>query len=150
MTLSELIDILEGTGEGSSELDALIGSAVFDHDDADAPTPIRTRRGDCPEIEALTRLPCYTRSLDAALALVPAGWSWQVSVLHRSEAPVPAIRAAAFHDRAGMVLTSECCEAEAGTAALALCIAALRVRCQRSATEAPRHGEEKQESPQRR
>jgi hypothetical protein len=150
MTLSELIGILERAGEGSSELDALIGGAVFDGDDRDALAAIRASRGNDLKIEALARLPCYTRSLDAALALVPAGWSWQVSVLYRNEAPAPAIRAAAFHERAGMVLTSEYCEAEAGTAPLALCIAALRVRCQSLTREAQRHGEEKQESPQRR
>jgi hypothetical protein len=129
MTLTELIALLEAAQEGSRELDRLICESVFNVcADRDDPGPWTSEHplhgGAVIEIDAPTRVLRYTTSLDAALVLLPAGWVWQVRVAHRNRTPV--VRALAFNDRAGMVLASECCEAEASTAPIAVCIAALR------------------------
>jgi hypothetical protein len=131
MTLVDLIALLETTKDGSSDLDALISDTIFD------PAAGRDRlgggvlaaggeNGGVLDIDAPDRTRSYTTSIDAALALVPPGWSWHVRLLHRGDPPMPVIHAVAFNDRAGMVLASECCDAEADTAPMALCIAALR------------------------
>ena len=133
MTLAELIRRLEATREGSRELDALVCEAIInvpmggDNPCLWGPAP-DGHRGAIAEMEVLGRVQPYTASVDAALGLVPEGWAWQVGAVYRDRRAAPVIRAAVFNDRTGMVLASECCEAKAHTAPIALCIAALRAR----------------------
>jgi hypothetical protein len=129
---AELIARLEAAKEGSGELDSLVSETVFaaaGRGGMRLRTPEPVGRGaPLAELGADGRVRRYSRSLDAALTLVPEGWSWQIRVIRRSPLPVPINRAVVAHDRTGLVLASEHCEAEAQTPALALCIAALRAR----------------------
>jgi hypothetical protein len=126
MKLAELIALLETTKKRSQEFDALIGAAIVDVSEARVPEPI-ARNGRPMDIDSASVAQRYTGSIDAAVTLVPAGWSWDVRAYY-SHLPAPIVRAAVFNDRTGMVLSGEYCEAEADTAPVALCIAALRAR----------------------
>jgi hypothetical protein len=132
MTLAELIQVLEAAKKGSTGLDRLICETVsmvtadrrddcfwaFDH---------AASGSDVLELDAPSQVHPYTTSIDAALELVPEGWSWNLRVLCRSDrATPPMIRAVVFNNAVGMVLSSEYCEAEAETPPIGLCIAALR------------------------
>jgi hypothetical protein len=134
MTLAELIQVLEAAKKGSTGLDRLICETMS--------TVALDRRDDCfwafdhvgagsevMELDAPSTVHPYSTSIDAALELVPEGWSWHVRVLYRGDpATPPMIRAVVFHNATGMILSSEYCEAEAETAPIGLCIAALRAR----------------------
>jgi hypothetical protein len=126
MKLAELIALLEATKIRSQEFDALIGATIVDVADAPVPEPI-AQNGRPTEIGSASVAQRYTGSIDAAVTLVPAGWSWDVRAYY-GHLPPPMVRAAVFNDRTGMVLSGEYCEAEADTAPVALCIAALRAR----------------------
>lgn len=134
MTLAELIQILEAAKKGSTGLDRLICETVS--------IAGPDRRDDCfwgydqvgagsevMELDAPSQVHPYTTSIDAALELVPEGWSWHLRVLYRGvHAAPPMIRAVVFNNAIGMILSSEYCEAEAETAPIGLCVAALRAR----------------------
>jgi hypothetical protein len=131
VTLAELIQVLEAAKKGSPGLDRLICETVVMVGVArrDNPCLWAAEEGDVIEVEAPTQVYRYTTSVDAALGLVPPAWSWHLRVLYRSDRPTtPVIRAVVFNNATGMVLSSEYCEAEAETAPIALCIAALRAR----------------------
>jgi hypothetical protein len=133
MTVAELIQVLEAAKKGSVGLDRLIAETV---------SPAVAGRGHdfraydrgiaavaVIERDAPTKAQAYTTSIDAALDLVPEGWSWNVRVLQRSDRPTPPlVRAVVFNNAVGMILSSDYCEAEAETAPIGLCIAALRAR----------------------
>jgi hypothetical protein len=132
MTLAELIQVLEAAKTGSPGLDRLICETVA--------TVGGDRREDCLsafdreafgaaviELEAPSHLHPYSSSIDAALELVPEGWSWNLRALYRGDrAMPPMIRAVVFNNASGMILSSDYCEAEAESPAIGLCIAALR------------------------
>ena len=115
-----LIEELEAATEGSRELDARIAQAAY--------PDLRQGGGGLWYLHDVhVRIEPYTTSIDSALTLVPAGWLWglhlndirdifgggltQAFVREASDD-----RAAAYH------------HAEAASAALALCIAALKAR----------------------
>jgi len=106
MDLAKLLALLEGAREGSEYLDYAIQRVLF----------------------RMTKpVPLYTRSLDAALSLVPEGWTihrlgqltdckgglagWLADIYRSSDAVIPYPP-----------------EGTAPTAALALCVAAVRTR----------------------
>lgn len=134
MTLAELIQVLEAAKKGSPSLDRLICETV-----ATAGSDRREDRlwafdreacgSTVMELDAPSRVRAYTTSVDAALELVPDGWSWHIRVLYRSDrAMPPMVRAVVFNNATGMILASDYCEAEAESAAIGLCVAALRAR----------------------
>lgn len=146
--MRELIARLEAAAEGSEALDAAIVAAIDWRpewcskdggelwvDDSD-PHLIAVRlnttgqrsRGQPP----IGAFPAFTTSLDAALTLRPADWRWQVS-----DRAVPPHKGRAFlNNGASMIIGMAGArnpafryqECTAGTAALAICIAALRAR----------------------
>ncbi|HZT52238.1 MAG TPA: hypothetical protein VFA22_09915 [Stellaceae bacterium] len=106
MDLMKLLSLLQGAQDGSEYLDYAIQRVLF----------------------RMTKpVPLYTRSLDAALALIPEGWTlhrlgqlsncrggsggWVADIYRPSDAVIP------FP-----------CEGTAQSAALALCIAGVRTR----------------------
>ena len=135
MTLAELIEVLEAAKKGSAGLDRLICETA-----ATAGAGRREGRlagafdreafgGAVMELKAPSQFHAYTTSIDAALELVPEGWSWHLRALHRADRAMPPIvRAVVFNSASGMLLSSDCCEAEAESPAIGLCIAALRAR----------------------
>jgi hypothetical protein len=125
--LVDLIALLEASNDRSQTFDTLIGKTVIDVPTARACDRIAPNGGTV-ESDGANGGRRYTGSIDAAVTLVPAGWSWDVRVLYRDHLPTPSVRAVVFNDRTGMVLSGEYCEAEAETAPVALCIAALRAR----------------------
>lgn len=131
MTAAEVIERLQRAKEGSRGLDALICESVFDITGPDNPclwAPEMLDRGAVAELEPPAQIRSFTNSLDAAVTLVPAGWSWQVRLVFHGEHSKPVGRAIVARDRSGMVLADEHFEVHAATPALALCIAALRAR----------------------
>ena len=99
--MSELIERIEASSEGSRELDKKLCAIYLGH-----PVPLG-----CP-------IPRYTTSIDAALTLVPAGFDWRVGHY-------------AGHPNAGAVVATpeiEATRCDAATPALALCAAALKAR----------------------
>jgi hypothetical protein len=106
MDLTKLLSLLQGSQEGSEYLDYAIQRVLF---------------------RMAKPVPLYTRSLDAALNLVPPGWTihrlgqlsdcrggsggWLVDIYRPADAVIPFPA-----------------EGTALTAALALCIAAVRTR----------------------
>lgn len=134
MTLAELIQVLEAAKKGSPGLDRLICETVATfaldrRDDRFWKFDPAESGSDVIELDAPSRVHPYTTSIDAALELVPDGWSWNLRVLHRGDRSMPPmVRAVVFNNAIGMILSSEYCEAEAETAPIGLCIAALRAR----------------------
>lgn len=110
-TLLSLAERVEAATGAENELDFAIQLAVL------------SRAGYLPG-----RASCkpYTRSLDAALSLVPSGWAWQAGVGIETEAgnSDSAYAWAAPVDHGELVF--------AATPALALCAAALRARATQS------------------
>lgn len=110
--MTDLITRLEAATEGSRELDAEIFCAVrglvFDEE-----CPVRA---DGKRYIDFRRVPKHTRSLDAALTLVPEGYCWAVN----SSQPPGGNQFRAEIDCGGAVW--------AATPALALCAATLRAR----------------------
>lgn len=101
--MTDLIDRLESASEGSRELDILIATAVG------------AKRVDGPWYAR------YSTSLDAALTLVPEGWTGSVDV--------PGDNNGAWLDPpAAPVIGHERVYAIGATSALALCIASLKAR----------------------
>jgi len=106
MDLSKLLSLLQGAQEGSEYLDYAIQRVLF---------------------RMAKPVPLYTRSLDAALALVPEGWTlnrlgqltncrggsggWVAEIFRPTDAVIP------FP-----------CEGTTRSAALAICIAGVRTR----------------------
>lgn len=106
MDLTKLLSLLQGAQEGSEYLDYAVQRVLF---------------------RMAKPVPLYTRSLDAALSLVPEGWTlhrlgqlsdcrggsggWIADIYRPSDAVIP------FP-----------CEGTAQTAALALCVAGVRTR----------------------
>jgi len=117
MTLSDLIAELERATEGSRELDLAIcrgiGAAVI----ASPRRPVvKFARGD-----HWRSPPAYTTSLDAALSLVPEGWSWMVRNVHGNMGGPQGVAYCTRPDTDNET-------ARAATPALALVIAALKAR----------------------
>lgn len=106
--LSDLIARLEAAKEGSRELDVAIIRAGYG-------IPIVQDSWSDQDLLAGDIVPMYTRSLDAALTLVPDGWQCDVRICDGA-------------CRATVGGTKKFGEARAPTAALALCIAALKAR----------------------
>jgi hypothetical protein len=106
--LAAAIDALEKATEGNDILNTLIAEAVGD------------------DLYALTRN--YTTSLDAALTLLPTDWGWSVG--EASHPKATGAYTAWLYRKARKAPTS--LYADAPTAALALCLAALRARQQGS------------------
>ena len=102
--MSELIEQLEHATEGNAELDRAVGEA--------------TCRGyfDQPCLGAYD----FTRSIDTAASLIPLGWSWRVGVSER--------HTFAFVALGRSYPTNANVNVEARTPAIALCIAALKLR----------------------
>ena len=104
------IEALEKATEGSEKLDVMICRALHGYA-ADEP---------------LWHVLPYTRSLDAALTLVPAGWAWFVEQIGkpysegRARLWIPSARTQG--------LQTENINVDCATPALALCLAALRAR----------------------
>jgi len=104
--IATLIARLEAATAGSRELDSAISRAVGDV------TAIEL----CTDHGRIVGCPAFTASIDAALALVPEGKDWTV----RSCAVMAEVD----------IGEDEWISVNAATPALALCIAALRVRIQ--------------------
>ena len=88
MTLSELITLLEGAGEGSRELDAEIGYAVdlIAEDDLSWRATVdragieeAVKRANSHQNVWSSYLPHYSTSVDAALSLLPDDEQWGVN-----------------------------------------------------------------------
>jgi hypothetical protein len=108
-TSERLLALLESADRGSSELDAQVAAAIGWRQ--------------MPDI-APCEPPPYSQSLDAALSLVPDGWSWNAGTDRDTERPRVGNYAQMFRDG-----TNDAEEAwHAGTPALAVCISALRAR----------------------
>ena len=123
MTYDELIAALEAASEGSRELEVEIGIAL-DH----------KARGGSPNWQTLRdyigyvhQIPRWTRSLDAAVSLIPDGLSWMVAMSHTDCAQ----HGAWVWDKERGYGTEDdfalMCDF-AATAPLAMCIAALKAR----------------------
>ena len=121
MTRDELIAALEAATGPSRGLDAEIKVEMFGErsvwcgctGECKVPPFI------CPAI------PAYTASLDAALTLVPDGWGVSVSL---SPPEHNCTQQATLHRGNAPYFDSEEIDVSAGTAIIALCIAALRAR----------------------
>ena len=113
--MDKLIAELEQATEGSRKLDksiyVVLGLPITNKDHL---TPQMI------EIHLETVAPHYSRSLDAALTLVPEGWGWDV--MHDSIAAVRPPDSEGDDELAVWGLAPH------GTPALALCIASLRAR----------------------
>lgn len=121
--MTDIIKRLEAATEGSRELDARIGAVVSDYERTRQPTssesvePGHFWEGKAPE--SLQHAPHYTTSIDAALTLVPEGYRWRLWYHHTGYCG-----ADIFPDKGGILSKVH----DAPTAALALCIAALKAR----------------------
>ena len=122
MTIEEVIAELEKASEGSETLDkqiALVLGWTYH--------PENARRTinwwiDADENERLD-FPAWTRSLDAALTLVPEGHGWTAG--KTIQGPQAFAEVLLPYDRGEQFLTYE---VDAATPPIALCIAALRAR----------------------
>ncbi len=136
MTKEQLIQALESATEGSRELDAFIHALVVN-------PPVMVDggswRGDIPatyepmtsvlgrvngaDLAEFTGCPRYTTSLDAAMTLVPEGWSWKLIHETGDDSYLVVIRNAPTlaHVAPAFVVGG-------ATAALALCSAFIRAR----------------------
>lgn len=108
---AELVAALEAATGPSRELDARIWLEAVE----------KPRPGDKLDKDIIGRWPHYTASLDAALTLVPEGYTRSLYFGGNWPAEAKLWR---HHDYSGQ----QDIEAEAKTIALALCIAALRAR----------------------
>jgi hypothetical protein len=107
MTLSNLISRLEAASEGSEELDVAITRATCGYKPTDP----------------LWHTMEFTRSLDAALTLVPEGYGFVVS-----DADWKTARASVAWKNTPADFDAPYRDVRAATPALALCIASLRAR----------------------
>lgn len=103
MTTAELIEKLE-RAEPCARFDEEIHCAMIGVDPLDYDGPLT--------------VPGYTASIDAALTLVPEGWSYTVAWLHRNGRATVAMFHAKLNEQ----------RAESHTPAIALCIAALKAK----------------------
>lgn len=121
--LDKLIADLEAATEGSEALDLRIAIAIGQPAQCEA-------EGQFGGYQILPSFQRFTRSVDAALTLLPKGYGWQ------GEFPTPSGDAGFRSMRPGTAADGEDMEggtvvnrlARAATPALALCIAALRAR----------------------
>jgi hypothetical protein len=148
--LFDLISRLESATEGSRELDCAIALATgYDHEEpADRflpastfskrmPILIKARPEIVGQMADVYQVPRYTTSLDAAVKLIPGGYSWNLTC-HPEDAPAdsPAPLALADVYRLGPVyapkpgyIDRDVIDTHGGwssSAPLALCIASLR------------------------
>jgi hypothetical protein len=121
--MNELIAKLEAATKGSRELDLdLWWECKANRGSSNSPMPEDYRRSNLKMNDA----PRYTTSLDAAMTLVPEGWSIGLGDL-RSYNPI--IWRAHLRDHNNpSASTRDWKEGHAPTPALALCIAALKAR----------------------
>jgi hypothetical protein len=119
--MEALIRKLEAAPDGSEELDDAIADRVLTYvgDMQVVGTPLSQPTYRHPDGSVGTALR-YTRSLDAALTLVPEGLFWRVT--NFDERADGAFAEVLNADRPGV------CRGAADTPALALCIAALKAR----------------------
>ena len=94
MTLAELIQVLEAAKKGSVGLDRLICETVAAvipgrGDDCFWGFKPAAGTGGLIELDAPSAALPFTTSIDAALELIPEGWSWNLRVLQRSGRPTP-------------------------------------------------------------
>lgn len=129
MTTAELIERLERAEAPSRELDAEIAALV--HVDADGldfeafPEPSGKVTIYFPsKVKQAYAAPRYTASMDAALTLVPVGWEWSLYSAQSGFRPQAQLETEAMRHREGFEPVS----AFGATPAIALCIAALRVK----------------------
>lgn len=112
--MTDLIARLEAAEGPDRELDAEIENLLAGGSDRDLEYIVSNG------VEDTTAPPRYTASIDAALTLVPEGWTW--GIMHCAGAP-PEV---CFYRAVCGVYSS--IVAVAATPALALCIAALKAR----------------------
>lgn len=129
MTRAELIARLEAASEGSRELDVLIADAIgipkrkmqFSHRGQPRWGWNHDSHGGVDEW--FRDPPALSRSLDAAMALVPKGWSWKL--IHE---PVDGLYRVVIRHAPALANVAPAFVVSAATPALALVIAALRAR----------------------
>lgn len=136
--LAELIARLGNASEGSRELDRAIDLAMNPDAALWSPGWYSGGRNEylrwpdpAPGEAKYRQIYRYTTSLDAALSLVPEGWSWHVGVFERDHLDKPLVYAEVANDRDGIQSAAKgACRVEGGaaTAPLALCTAALSAR----------------------
>ena len=114
MDMVKLIAALEGAAEGSEYLDYAIQR----------------------QFRLMKPVPAYTRSLDAAMLLIPAGWSIN-RLCHRHDCQGSFTGWLAELYRASQAVIEYPANSPGATAALALCLAATRIHQQQSAETRP-------------
>ena len=106
MDLAKLLSLLQGAQEGSEYLDYMIQRVLF---------------------RIAKPLPLYTRSLDAAMLLIPEGWTiHRLGELTNCRGGTGGWVADIFRPADAVIAFPS--EGTAATAALALCVAAVRTR----------------------
>ena len=119
--LDKLTAALESAAEGSEELDERVGRAFgwwYDFDNVEW-----VREGEIVEF-----LPVYTRSIDAALTLVPEGWILHRLGQERKWNPMTDFLWVARLHKGEVPSSRNIVQYFAVTPALAICAAALRAR----------------------
>ena len=132
MTREELIAALEKAEYSSEKLDKQIGEFMgWRYERRDVTGHWRWVRINTNPVEARGALPEYTSSIDAALTLVPEGWSRSIGEMMGLPEKIRWMAHIRDHrpesvDSAGRSIKWK--EGEAPTPAIAICIAALKAR----------------------